>query len=93
MLCRFEFLSITLLLVAHTKTLEKVVRNLTKERFLSFSQRCISRKTADLLHFMLHKTLSVTTVKIVRCHKAFPHILRDELTCGRFKLYTRRLDL
>ena len=71
MLCRCQFVSITLLLVAHTKTLDKMGGILTKERFLSFSQRCISRKTADLLQFKLHKVLSVTTVKIVRCHKVF----------------------
>ena len=59
----------------------------TKECFLLFSQRCISRETAGRLHFMLHKGLSVTTVKTVSCHNALPHILEDELTCGSCQLY------
>ena len=63
MLCRYQFLSIALLLVAHTKTLEKRDRIPTEERFLLFSQKCILRNTADLLHFMLHRVLSVTSVK------------------------------
>ena len=68
-------------------------RILTKERFLLFSQRCILRSTADLTLFMLHRLLSVTTVKIVRCHFAKPNTLRDELTCGRFQLYIWQLKL
>ena len=77
MLCRYQFLSITLLLVAHTKTSEKMDRILTEERFLLFSQRCILRNTADLLHFMLHRVLSVTSVKKVCCEKRYSsHIER-----------------
>ena len=93
MLCRFQFLSITLLLVAHTKTLEKMDRILTEERFLLFSQKCILRNTADLLHFMLHKVLSVTFVKNVCYHNAIPHTLRDELMCGSFQLSIWRLTI
>ena len=44
MLCRCQLLSIALLLVAHTKTLEKMDGILTKVRFLLFSQRCIFEK-------------------------------------------------
>ena len=82
-----------LLLVAHTKTLDKMDRTLTKERFLLFSQRCILRNTADLLSFMLHSVLSVTSVKLVCCHNAIPHTLRDELMCGIFQLSIWRLTL
>ena len=82
MLCRCQFLSIALLLVAHTKTLEKIDGVRTKERYFLFSQKCILRNTADLLYFMLHSVLSVTSVKIVCCHNAIPHTLRDELTCA-----------
>ena len=84
---------IALLLVAHTKILEKMDRILTKERFLLFSQRCTLRNTADLLRFMLHKILSVTSVKIVCCHNGIPHTLRDELTCVSFQLSVRRLTI
>ena len=42
---------------------------------------------------MLQRFLSVTTVKIVCCHIAIPHTLRDELTCGSFQLYIWRLNL
>ena len=42
---------------------------------------------------MLHRVLSVTTVKIVCCHNAIPHILRDEMTYGSCQLYTWRLNL
>ena len=63
MLCRCQLLSIGLFLVAHTKTLEKMDESLTEKRFLLFSQRCILRNTADLLHFMLHRVLSVISVK------------------------------
>ena len=66
---------------------------LTKERLLSFPQRCTSRKTADLLHFMLHRVLSVITVEILCCYNATPHFLRDELTCGSCQLYTWRLNI
>ena len=65
MLCKCQLLSKALLLGAHTKTLEKIDGIVTKESFLLFSQRCIKRNTADLLHFMLHRVLSVTTVKII----------------------------
>ena len=93
MLCRYQFLSTTLLLVAHTKTLEKMDRILTEERFLLFSQRCILRNTADLLHFIVHRVLSVTSVKKVCCQNGIPHTLRDELTCGSFQLFIRRLTI
>ena len=66
---------------------------LTKERFHLFSQRRILRNTADLLYYMLHSVLSVTSVKIVYCHNAIPHTLRDELTCGSFQLSIWRLTL
>ena len=75
------------------KTLEKMDGLLTKERFILFSRRCILRNTADMLHFMLHRHLCVTTVKIVCCHIAIPHIFRDEVTCGRFQLYIWRLNV
>ena len=52
------------LLLWKTKTLEKTVKSLTEERFLLFSWRCILRYTADLLHFVLLRALSVTSVKI-----------------------------
>ena len=93
MLCRCQLLSIALLLVAHTKTLEKMDRVLTKLRFLLFSQRCILRNTADLLHFMLYRVLSATSVKIVCCQNGFPHTLGDELTCGSFQLSIWRLTI
>ena len=82
MLCRCQFLSIALLFVAEAKKLEKMDRILTKERFLLFSQRCILRNTADLLHFILHRVLSVTSVKIACCHNGILHKLRDKLRCA-----------
>ena len=93
MLCRCQLLSIALLLVAHTKTLEKMDRILTKERFLLFSQSSILRDTADLLSLILHNVLSVTSVKIVCCHNAIPHTLREELMRGGFQLSIWRLTL
>ena len=86
MQCRCQLLSITLLFVSHTKTLKKTDKILTKERFLLFSQSCLLGNTTDLLHFMLHRVLSVTSVKIVCCLSGIPHSLRDELTCGSFQL-------
>ena len=68
-------------------------RILTEERFLLFSQRCILRNTADLLHFMLHRVLSVTFVKSVCCHNNIPHTLRDELMCGSSQLSIWRLKI
>ena len=93
MLCRCQLLSIALLLVAHTKMLERMDRIQTKERFLLFSQRCLLRNTADLLFFLLHSVLSVTSVKIVCCHIAITHTLRDELICGSFQLSIWQLTL
>ena len=93
MLCRCQLFSIALLLFAHTKTLEKMDRILTKERLLLFPQRCFLENTADLLHFMLHRFLSLTSVKIVCCHNTIPHTLRDELTCGSFQLTIWRLTI
>ena len=93
MLCSFQLISIALLLDAHTKTLEKVDRNLTKERFLLFPQRCFLRNTADLLHFLLHRVLSVTTEKFVCCRNAIHHTLRENITCGSFQLYIWRQNL
>ena len=92
MLCRCQLLSISLLFVAHTKTLEEMDGILFKERLLITWQRCILRNTADLLHFMLHSVLFVTPVKIVCCN-AFPRTLRDALTCGSFQLSIWRLTL
>ena len=86
MLCKCQLLSIAFLLVAHTKRLEKMDRFLCKERFLLLPQRCFLGTTADLLHFMLHRVLSLTSVKIVCCHNTIPHTLRDESTCGSFQL-------
>ena len=68
-------------------------RILNKERFVLFPQRCCLGDTADLLHFMLHRVLSLIFVKIVCCHNATPHILRDELTCGIFQLSIWRLTI
>ena len=82
-----------LLLTQKHLTLEKMDGILTKECFLLFSQRCILRNTADLLHFMLRRVLSVTSVKNVCCHNAFPHTLRNELTCGSFQLSIWRVTL
>ena len=93
MLCRCEVLPIGLFLVAHTETLEKMDRTLTEERFLLFSQKCILRNTADLLHFKLHRVLFVTSVRKVCCRKGIPHTLRDELTCGSFHLSIWRLTI
>ena len=42
---------------------------------------------------MLHRVLSVTIAKIVCCHNAILHTLRDELTSGSFQLYISRLNL
>ena len=42
---------------------------------------------------MLHRVLCVTTVEILCCHNANPHILRDELMRGSCQLYTWPLDL
>ena len=92
MLCRSQLLPIALLLLAHTKTLEKMDGTRIKERFLLFLQRCILRNTVDLLHFMLHRVPSVTSLKNVCCHNATPHTLRDELMCGGFQLYIWRLN-
>ena len=86
-------LSIALLLVAHTQTFDKMDRNLSKERFLLFPQRCYSGNTADLLYFMLHRVLSLTFVKIVFCHNAFPLQFRDKLTCANFQLTIWRLTI
>ena len=80
MLCRCQLLSIALLLVAHTKMLEKMDGILTREHFLLFSQNCLLRNTADLLHFMLHRLLYVTTVKIVCCHIAIVHLATKTIT-------------
>ena len=91
MLRSCQLLSIALLFVAGTKTLGKIDGILTNERFVS-SQRCILIYTADLLHFMLHRILSVTSVKTVCCHNAIPYPLRDELTGGSFQLYICRLN-
>ena len=41
MRCRCQLLSTALLLIAHTKTLQKMDGILTKERFRLFSLRCI----------------------------------------------------
>ena len=51
------------------------------------------RNTANLLNFMLHRVLSMGSVKTVRCHNTIPHTLRGELTCGSFQLYIWRLNL
>ena len=75
------------------KTLEKMDRILTEERFLLFSQRCNLRNTADLFQFMLHRVLSVTSLKKVCCQNGIPHTLRDELTCGSFQLSLWRLTI
>ena len=93
MLCRCQVLSVAILLVAHTKILERMGGILTKERFLLFSQRCISRKVADLLHFMLHNVLSVTIVEFLCCHNAILYVLRDEMTWGSCQLFIWRLNL
>ena len=75
------------------KTLERMDRLLIKERFLLFPQSCFLGKTADLLHFILHRVLCLTSVKIVCYHSAIPHTLRDELTCGSFQLSISRLTI
>ena len=75
------------------KTLEKMDKILSKERFLLCPQRCFFGDTADLLHFMLHRILFLTSVKIVCCHNAIPHTLRDELMCGSFQLSIWRLTI
>ena len=93
MLCRCQLLSIALLLVAHTKTLEKTDRFSKKERFLLFSQRCILKNTADLHHFMLQRFLSVTFVQKVCFDNGIPHTLRGELTCGSFQVSIWRLTI
>ena len=93
MMCRCQLLSIAPLRVAHTKTSEKTDGILSKERFRLFPQRYFFRNTAALLYFMLHRLLSVTSVKNMCCHIAIPHTLRDELTCARFQLYIWRLNL
>ena len=79
MLCRCQLLSIArLLFVAHTKTLGKKDGILTKVRCLLFSEKFTLRKSADLLNFMLHRVLSIGSVKNVYCHNAIPHTLRGE---------------
>ena len=94
MLCRCQPLSIALLLIAHTKkTLEKTDRFLSKERLFLFPQRCFLGNTADLLHFMFHRFLSLPFVKIVCCHNTTPHTLRDELTCDSFHLSIWQLTI
>ena len=55
--------------------------------------KCIFRNFADLLGFMLHRALSIGSVKIMCCRFGFPHTLRGELTCGSFQLYIWRLNL
>ena len=91
MLCRCQLLSIAVLLEAHTKTFEKMDRILTEERSLLFSQRCILRNTADVLHFMLHRVLTVPSVKIVCCLDGIPRTSRGELFCRSFQLSIWRL--
>ena len=51
-------------------------RIVTKEGFPLFSQRYVLGNTADLLHFMLQRVLSVTSVKIMCCHNGIPLTLR-----------------
>ena len=75
------------------KTLEKMDRILSKERFLLFPQRCFSGNATDLLHFMLHRVLSLTSVKIVCCHNNILHTLIEELTCGSLQLSIWRLRI
>ena len=59
----------------------------------STESRCTLRNTADMLHFILHRDLSVIFVKIVCCNNAIPHALRNELTCNGSQLYILRLNL
>ena len=73
------------LLVALTKTFVKMDRILTEVRFCF--HKGVFRETADLLDCMLHRVLSIASVKIVRFQNAIPHRLRGELTCGSFQLY------
>ena len=42
---------------------------------------------AGLLDVMLHKVLSISSVKLLCRHNAISHTLRSELMCGMFQLY------
>ena len=68
-------------------------RILTEERFLLFSQRCILRNTADLLHFNAAQSSVRNFCEKVCCQNGIPHTLRDELTCGSFQLSIWRLTI
>ena len=86
MLCRCQLHSVALLLlVAHTKTVERKDSILIKVHFPLFSQICNLRNTADLPDFMLHRAFSIRSVKTVCCHNAIPHIMRGKSTCGSFQ--------
>ena len=58
-----------------------------------FTKVHFEKHIADLLHFILHRNLSVTSVKKVCCQNGIPHTLRDELTCGSFQLSICRLNI
>ena len=58
-----------------------------------FTKVHLRKHIADLLHFILHRNLSVTSVKKVCCQNGIPHTLRDELTCGSFQLSICRLTI
>ena len=90
---RCKVLSIALFLVAQTKTLEKMDAILTKVRFLLFLQRFNLSNTPDLVVFMLRRVLSITSWKLLCCHKAILHRLKCELTCGSFQLYIWQQNL
>ena len=51
------------------------------------------KNTANVLDFMLHRVLSMGSVKTVCCHNTIPHTLRGDLTCGSFQFYICRLNL
>ena len=89
----FSYFPLLFFLLLTQKALEKMDRTLGEELFVLFPQRCFLGNTPDLLHFMLHRVLSLTSVKIVYCHKAIPHTLGDELTSGSFQLYIWRLTI
>ena len=88
------FFNRSVCLVAHTKWMKKMAIFLTEVRFLLFSQWCILRNTVDLLNFMLHTVLSITSVETFGVITFFlPDWQTAKLTCGSFQLYIRRLNL
>ena len=58
-----------------------------------FTKVFFLRNGAGLLDFMLHRVLSLASLKNLCCHNAIPHRLRGEWTRGSFWLHMCRLNV